>query len=148
MRPKLIIVGAAGRMGRRIVSLCIDAGWFDIIAAIEEKGHPDIGKDAGFVASAGPVNVKLDSTYPGGADIVIDYTREGLSSSSIYSVMCSCLHYSDRITLPGQFDSRGRPWIICSININNLITFTCQPIINILHYFRSECQINIWWGKE
>ncbi|MCJ7728332.1 MAG: hypothetical protein MUO27_00375, partial [Sedimentisphaerales bacterium] len=68
MRPKLVIVGAAGRMGRRIVSLGIDAGWFDIIAAVERKGHPDIDKDAGLTASAGPLNIKLDSTFPAKAD--------------------------------------------------------------------------------
>lgn len=69
MRPKLLIVGAAGRMGRRIISLSIDAGSFDIIAAVETKDHPALGKDAGLVASAGPINVMLDSAYPAGADL-------------------------------------------------------------------------------
>ncbi len=46
MNPKPVIIGAAGRMGRCIISLSIDAGDFDIIAAVERKGHPDIGKDA------------------------------------------------------------------------------------------------------
>ncbi len=46
MRPKLVIIGAAGRMGKRIISLSVDVEWFDIIAAVERKGHPDIGKDA------------------------------------------------------------------------------------------------------
>jgi len=83
MRPKLIIVGAAGRMGRRIISLCIDAGKLDIIAAIEEKGHPDMGKDAGLIASAGLINVKLDSTYPTGADIVIDFSQPSSAENTI-----------------------------------------------------------------
>jgi 4-hydroxy-tetrahydrodipicolinate reductase len=74
MKPKLIIVGAAGRMGRRIISLCIDAGRFEIIAAVEKKDHPEIGKDAGILAGAGALNIKLDSTYPAGADIVIDFS--------------------------------------------------------------------------
>ena len=75
MKPKLVIIGAAGRMGKRIVSLAKDAGWFDIIAAVERKGHPDIGKDAGLLASAGPMNVKLDSIYPAGADVAIDFSQ-------------------------------------------------------------------------
>ncbi len=74
MRPKLLIVGAAGRMGRRILSLSMDAGQFDIIAAIERKGHPDIGKDAGLLAAAGPINIKLDCVYPAGADVAIDFS--------------------------------------------------------------------------
>ncbi len=46
MKPKPVIIGAAGRMGRRIISLSIDAGDFDIIAEVERKRRPDIGKDA------------------------------------------------------------------------------------------------------
>ncbi|MDD5065158.1 MAG: 4-hydroxy-tetrahydrodipicolinate reductase [Phycisphaerae bacterium] len=83
MRPKLIIVGAAGRMGRRIISLNIDAGWFDIIAAVETKGHPDIGKDAGLAASAGPINVKLDSAYSAGADVAIDFSQPAAADGTI-----------------------------------------------------------------
>jgi len=83
MRPKLVIVGAAGRMGKRIISLSIDAGWFDIIAAVETKGHPDVGKDAGLMASAGPINVKLDSAYPAGADVAIDFSQPAAADKTI-----------------------------------------------------------------
>ncbi len=83
MRPKLVIVGAAGKMGRRIISLNIDAGWFDIIAAVETKGHPDIGKDAGLVASAGQINVKLDSTYKAGADVAVDFSQPAAADKTI-----------------------------------------------------------------
>lgn len=83
MRPKLVIVGAAGRMGRRIISLSIDAGWFDIIAAIETKGHPDIGRDAGLGTSVGPINVKLDSAYPAAADMVIDFSQPAAADKTI-----------------------------------------------------------------
>ena len=83
MKPKLIVIGAAGRMGRRIISLSVDAGQFDIIAAIEKKEHPDIGKDAGLSAAAGPINVKLDSTYPAGADVAIDFSTPSTTDKTI-----------------------------------------------------------------
>ena len=83
MKPKLLIIGAAGRMGRRILSLSIDAGQFDIIAAIERKEHPDIGKDAGLVASAEPINVKLANIYPAGADVVIDFSTPEAAHKTI-----------------------------------------------------------------
>jgi 4-hydroxy-tetrahydrodipicolinate reductase len=70
-------------MGRRIVSLSIDAGWFEIIAAVETKDHPFIGKDAGLVASAGPINVMLDSTYPAGADVAIDFSMPAAADKTI-----------------------------------------------------------------
>lgn len=74
MNPKLIIIGAAGRVGKRIISLCIDAGRFEIIAAVEKKGHPDIGKDAGLAAGGGALGVKLESGYTAGADVAIDFS--------------------------------------------------------------------------
>jgi 4-hydroxy-tetrahydrodipicolinate reductase len=74
MKPELVVSGAAGRMGRRILSLCIEAGEFDVIAAIERKDHPDIGKDAGLLAGVGSIGVKLDSSYPPDADVVIDFS--------------------------------------------------------------------------
>jgi len=83
MKPKLAVSGAAGRMGRRIVSLAIDAGLFRIIAAIERKDHPDVGKDAGLLAAAGQINVKLDSIYPVGADVVIDFSQPAAADKTI-----------------------------------------------------------------
>ena len=84
MKPKLVVCGAAGRMGRRIVSLCIDACEFDIIAAVERKGHPDIGKDAGILAGADSIGIKLSSSYPAGADVVIDFSSPAADETVDY----------------------------------------------------------------
>ncbi len=75
MKPKLIVVGGAGRMGKRIISLAIDADQFEIIAAIDKNDHPDIGKDAGFLAGTAPINVKIGNNYPAGANAVIDFSQ-------------------------------------------------------------------------
>jgi len=83
MRPKLIVVGAAGRMGKRILSLAVEAGQFDIVGAVDRPDHADIGKDAGLVASAGPMNVKLDSAYPAGADVAIDFSQPAAADKTI-----------------------------------------------------------------
>ena len=50
MKPKLIITGAGGRMGKRLIALGIESGDFVIIGAVERQNHPDIGKDAGVLA--------------------------------------------------------------------------------------------------
>jgi len=83
MKPKLVVVGAAGRMGRRIISLAIDAGQFDIIGAVEKQDHPDIGKDAGLVAAVETINVKIDSAYPAGANMVIDFSQPAAVDETI-----------------------------------------------------------------
>jgi 4-hydroxy-tetrahydrodipicolinate reductase len=64
MKTKIAVVGAAGRMGRRIIALAVESAQFDIVAAIEKPDHPDIGKDAGIAAGAGLLNVKIAGVYP------------------------------------------------------------------------------------
>jgi 4-hydroxy-tetrahydrodipicolinate reductase len=83
MKPKLIVVGAAGRMGKRILALALEDGLFDIVGAVEKPDHPDIGKDAGLMASVVPINVKLNSSYPVGADVVIDFSQPAAADNSI-----------------------------------------------------------------
>ena len=74
MISKLLVVGAGGRMGRRIVALAVESGEFEIVGAVEAAGHPDIGKDAGIAAGVGAIGVKLSDTFPDGADMAIDFS--------------------------------------------------------------------------
>ena len=63
-------------MGRRILSLAAESGQFDIVAAVEKRNYPDIGKDAGLVAASGPINVVVADTYPDAdADVAIDFSQ-------------------------------------------------------------------------
>ncbi len=68
MKPKLIIVGAGGRMGKRIAALAFESKQFDIIGAIEDKNSPFIGKDLE------QTGVKISSEFPPKADIVMDFS--------------------------------------------------------------------------
>ena len=40
MKTKLVVAGAAGLMGRRIVALAVDSGKIDIAGVVERQGHP------------------------------------------------------------------------------------------------------------
>ncbi len=68
MNPKLIIVGAAGRVGRRITALAAESKKFDIIGTIEDKSCPLIGKDLE------QTGVKISSEFPPDANVVIDFS--------------------------------------------------------------------------
>ena len=84
MEIKLIVVGAGGRMGRRILSLAAESEQFRIVAAVERPGHPDIGKDAGIAAASGPIGVVLADTYPAAAaDVVIDFSQAEAADKTI-----------------------------------------------------------------
>ena len=86
MKIKLIITGAAGRMGKRILALALDSGRFDIIAVIDRKNHPQKGEDISTIAGTAPINVKLTDTYPPeAADVVIDFSQpEGIEETLDY----------------------------------------------------------------
>ena len=68
MNPKLIIVGAGGRMGRRITALALESKKFDIIGTIEDKNCPEISKDLEHTG------LKITSEFPASANIVIDFS--------------------------------------------------------------------------
>jgi 4-hydroxy-tetrahydrodipicolinate reductase len=56
---ELVVAGAAGRMGGRLIALARDAGDLRVRGAFERPGHPAIGKDAGEVAGAGHLGVPI-----------------------------------------------------------------------------------------
>ncbi len=56
---ELVVAGAAGRMGGRLIALARDAGELRVAGAFERPGHPAIGKDAGEVAGAGHLGVPI-----------------------------------------------------------------------------------------
>ena len=74
MKPRLTVIGAAGRMGRRIIALALESGQFDVVAAIDREGHPDMGKDAGLLAGVATLNVALSGVCEARADVAIDFS--------------------------------------------------------------------------
>jgi 4-hydroxy-tetrahydrodipicolinate reductase len=84
MSIRLAVVGAGGRMGKRIVSLAIESGRFRIVAAIEKADHPDIGRDCGLAASSEPAGVLLTDSFPTeDTDVLIDFSEARVADRSI-----------------------------------------------------------------
>ncbi len=74
MKSKLTVIGAAGRMGRRIVALAAESGQFDLVGAIDAPNHPEAGKDAGLLAGVGALDVPISAVWPDAADVAIDFS--------------------------------------------------------------------------
>jgi 4-hydroxy-tetrahydrodipicolinate reductase len=83
MKVKLIVVGAAGRMGRRIVCLAAESSDFEIVGTVEKAGHPDNGKEAGALAGCGPLGVKLADAFPQNTDVIIDFSTPEAADKTI-----------------------------------------------------------------
>ncbi|ABC83832.1 4-hydroxy-tetrahydrodipicolinate reductase [Anaeromyxobacter dehalogenans] len=79
---KVVVTGAAGRMGTQIVRLVRATPGLSVSGAVERAGSPAIGKDAGTLAGGEPLGVAvvddLAKALPG-ADVVIDFTSHEAS---------------------------------------------------------------------
>jgi 4-hydroxy-tetrahydrodipicolinate reductase len=66
----VVVAGAAGRMGSRVIACLSDAHDLRLVAALEAPGHPALGHDAGEAAGVGRLGVPVTSEAP--AAIVAD----------------------------------------------------------------------------
>jgi 4-hydroxy-tetrahydrodipicolinate reductase len=55
----VVIAGAAGRMGSRLVALLQEAPDLRLVAALEATGHPELSNDAGEIAGIGRLQVPI-----------------------------------------------------------------------------------------
>jgi 4-hydroxy-tetrahydrodipicolinate reductase len=59
-RADVVVAGAAGRMGSRVVACLPDAPDLTLVGALEARGHPAVGRDAGEVAGVARTGVAID----------------------------------------------------------------------------------------
>lgn len=74
---KVVVAGAGGRMGGRLVGLICESAVLQLVGAIERTGHPTIGEDAGEVAGCGRLEVPVTDDLAALADraeVLIDFT--------------------------------------------------------------------------
>ncbi len=79
---KVLVTGAGGRMGRRIVALLAERSDISIGGAAEQAGHPLVGSDAGEGAGVGKTGILiregLEACIADG-DVVIDFSHHEAS---------------------------------------------------------------------
>ncbi|MBL0934594.1 MAG: 4-hydroxy-tetrahydrodipicolinate reductase [Rhizobiaceae bacterium] len=78
----LVVVGAAGRMGQAITRAISAIEGVTVVGALDRKGAPAIGRDAGELAGLGPIGVEItDDPLPlfAKADGVIDFSAPAAS---------------------------------------------------------------------
>ena len=74
---KVIVAGAAGRMGSRLVALLKESTALTLAGAIEGKGHHALGEDAGEAAGVGKSGVPITDNLPRlleRGEVVIDFS--------------------------------------------------------------------------
>jgi 4-hydroxy-tetrahydrodipicolinate reductase len=74
---KVIVTGAGGKMGGRIINLISTMDDMQVVGAIEVTGHPIIGRDVGHSLGLGRTGALVSDKLAdciGQADVVIDFT--------------------------------------------------------------------------
>jgi 4-hydroxy-tetrahydrodipicolinate reductase len=77
---RLVVHGAAGRMGRRVVAAAAADDRIDVVAAIDAAGSPYQGDDAGVLAGLGHLGVPVSTDWHGEVDVIIDFSLPGAVS--------------------------------------------------------------------
>jgi 4-hydroxy-tetrahydrodipicolinate reductase len=74
---KAIVTGASGRMGGRIISIIAETKGMELAGAVEQKGHPALGRDVGEGLGLGKTGVMIGDSLADcidKGDVVIDFT--------------------------------------------------------------------------
>jgi len=81
---KVIVVGAAGKMGGRVIHIIKETPSVKLFRAIERSDHPSVGKDIGEVIGLGKMGVILESSLKKGeGDVIINFSSPQASLESL-----------------------------------------------------------------
>ena len=81
---KVIVIGAAGKMGSRIIHMIQETPFISLCRAVERPDHPSIGKDIGEVIGLGKMGIPLEGHLrKAGGDVIINFTNPKTSVESL-----------------------------------------------------------------
>jgi 4-hydroxy-tetrahydrodipicolinate reductase len=83
---RIIVAGASGRMGSRIIALSKEYAGLRLTGAFEKRGHEAVGKDAGFVAGIGEIGIKISDSIENiidNGDIIVDFTTPNTTKENV-----------------------------------------------------------------
>jgi 4-hydroxy-tetrahydrodipicolinate reductase len=79
---RLAVMGASGRMGRALIEAATKTEGVRLAAAVEQKGHPAVGQDAGVLAGLPALSLPVTDDVVvgiGSADAILDFTAPAAS---------------------------------------------------------------------
>ena len=76
---KILICGAAGKMGQSVVRAVSAEAGFKLVGAVDRIGNPNIGSDIGLICGIGETKVKLsgdlkETLSKSSPDVMVDFT--------------------------------------------------------------------------
>jgi len=141
---KTIVTGAAGRMGGRILSLAAADTGIKIVAALEQKEHPLLGKDVGEHLGLGRIDVVIEDNLAScieQGDVIIDFTYHEASMRHLETAVdkgCAIVIGSTGFTPPEMeriSDIAGRTRCVMAPNMSvgvNVMLKVLEDVAGIL----------------
>lgn len=81
---KAIVVGAAGKMGSRIIHIIRETPSIELYRAFERSDHPSIGRDIGELIGLGKLGIPLEGGWKKeGGDVIINFSNPTASLESL-----------------------------------------------------------------
>ncbi|MFQ5355267.1 MAG: 4-hydroxy-tetrahydrodipicolinate reductase [Mariprofundaceae bacterium] len=76
MITRVIVVGAAGRMGQSLIRAVTEQEGMRLVGATERQGSPMLGRDAGELTDVGALGIAIESDLRAcsRADVLVDFT--------------------------------------------------------------------------
>ncbi|MCX6983800.1 MAG: 4-hydroxy-tetrahydrodipicolinate reductase [Lentisphaerae bacterium] len=141
---KVIVSGAAGRMGRRLVSCVLNSKDMKLVGATEFAGCPFIGKDAGMLAGLDSCGIEISSNIKPllkNADAVIDFStgpvvenaKLATSAGAVMVIGTTALSADDKKILANLAEKGGRIVLASNMSIGvNLLFDLCVKVAKVL----------------
>ena len=83
---KVAVLGAAGRMGRAVLSCILEADDLKLVGAVTETGDAQVGRDAGELAGGPSAGVPLTDERSHGlhaAQVAVDFTLPAVTEANL-----------------------------------------------------------------
>ncbi len=132
---RITVVGAAGRMGRRLVALGHADPALVVVGAVDAADHPEQGKDAGELAGVGPIGVplsaELSAELSAGPSVVIDFSLPEGTRKTI--AWCAAHGVGLVIGTTGLTDADDRAITAAAGAIPILRASNFSLVVNVLH---------------
>ncbi len=87
---RVVVTGAAGRMGSAVVRAVLSAQGMALAGCTERAGSPALGQDPGLLARGTAAGIRIEDALEkvlGGADVVVDFTSPGATRD--HAVACA-----------------------------------------------------------
>jgi len=83
---KTVVMGAAGRMGNRIINMICQSEGIELHGSVERRGHSSVGKDVGQVSGLETLGVSIVddlNSIVNNCDVIIDFTTPTASLNNL-----------------------------------------------------------------